>query len=100
MENKITKIQVFGSDCPACKELFENVKKVAIKLNIETKVVHITDPIKVLELGLITLPVLVVNDKLVLAGRGRSEEEIEEALISSSSQEKGCGGGCHHCCHC
>jgi len=100
MENKITKIQVLGSGCPACKEMFENVKKVATKLNIETEVEYITDPIKVVELGLITLPVLVVNNKAVLAGKGRSEEEIEETLAENSEEEKGCGGCCSHCCHC
>ena len=32
MENKITKIQVLGTGCPTCKQLFEAVKKIATEL--------------------------------------------------------------------
>ena len=51
MENKITKIQVLGTGCPTCKQLFEAVKKIATELKIETEVEYITDVTETIKMG-------------------------------------------------
>ena len=100
MENKITKIQVLGTGCPTCKQLFEAVKKIATELKIETEVEHVTDISEMVKMGVMTSPVLVVNDKPTLIGRGHSDEEIRNALKNNPPKEKGCGGRCSCCCDC
>lgn len=73
-------IQVLGSGCPTCKQLFENVKKITKKFNITTEVEYISDISKIIEMGIMTSPVLAINGKAVLSGTGISENDIEKAL--------------------
>jgi len=79
MPNK-TIIQVIGSGCPTCKKLFENTKKVASELGIDSEVEYINDISKLIEMGVMTSPVLAINGKPVLTGGGKSEEDIREAI--------------------
>ena len=100
MENKITKIQVLGTGCPTCKQLFEAVKKIAAELKIETEVEYVTDVTEMVKMGVMTSPVLAVNDNPVLTGGGHSDEEIRNALENNPPKEKGCGGCCSCRCSC
>jgi small redox-active disulfide protein 2 len=79
---EIKSIQVLGSGCPTCKQLFEATKKVATKLKLNAEVEYITDVNKIIEMGVMTSPVLAVNNRVVLLGGGKSELEIGEALES------------------
>ncbi len=88
------KIQVLGSGCPTCKQLFENTKKVAKELNINSEIEYITDISKMIEMGVMTSPVLAVNGKPVLTGGGKSEEDIKNALKNNSKENKSVEGGC------
>ena len=96
------KIQVLGSGCPTCKQLFETTKKVVKDLKIETEVEYITDMTKLIEMGVMTSPVLAIDGKPVLTGGGKGEKEIKDVLCSNNKtndNEKGsencsCGGNC------
>lgn len=100
MENKMT-IQVLGSGCPTCKNLYELVKKVVGELKIDTEVEYITDVTKMIEMGIMSSPAMVVNGKVVLTGGRHDAKEIKEVLTSNSahsaeSNKSGCscGGKC------
>ncbi|MDD4290370.1 MAG: thioredoxin family protein [Patescibacteria group bacterium] len=80
MKNNITSIQVFGSGCPTCKKLYELTEKAVKELNLEITVEYITDIEKMIELGVMSSPVLVINNKVVLTGNLPSVEEIKELL--------------------
>ena len=86
-------IQVFGSGCPACKKLFELTSRAVEELKIDTKVEYITDTQKIAELGVMSSPVLTVNDKVVVAGSVPSIEKIKAAISGSNSQ----GNSCSNC---
>lgn len=77
---EIKSIQVLGSGCPTCKQLLETTKKVACGLSIDVEVEYITDISKMIEMGVMTSPVLVINGKPVLTGGGKSEEDIRQAI--------------------
>lgn len=79
MENKI-KIQVLGSGCPTCKSLYEVAKEAVKELKIDTEVEYITDVTKMIEMGIMTSPVMVVNGKIVLTGGGHDAKEIKEII--------------------
>ncbi len=94
-------IQVIGSGCPTCKNLYETTKKMAHELNINTEVEYITDVSKIIEMGVMAGPVLVIDSKPVLTGGGHSNEEIKNALINNLPQKKQNTGGCCSCgCSC
>jgi len=80
---EIQSIQVLGSGCPTCKQLFEQTKNVAAELNINTEVEYVTDISKIVEMGIMTSPALVINNKVVLTGGGKSDEEIKNVLEDS-----------------
>lgn len=95
------KIQVLGSGCTTCKKLFELTKKAVEELNLKTEVEYITDIQKIVAMGLMQSPVLVVNDKPVLVGSTSDIEKIK-GLISKGEATNDvenkpkctCGGKC------
>lgn len=97
MKNKI-QIQVFGSGCPTCKKLFEQTKQAASELKLDVEVEYIDDIQKIVELGAMSSPVLVINNKIALAGQVPGADKIKEILISNntikSEPANGCSCGC------
>jgi len=89
------KIQVLGSGCPTCKKLFELTEQAVEELGLKTRVEYITDIKKIIELGLMSSPVLTVNGKPVMVGFVPDKEKIKE-LISKGDKISGCscGGNC------
>jgi len=73
-------IQVLGSGCPTCKKLFELTKQAAKELGLETEVEYITDIQKIVEMGVMSSPVLVINGKPVIYGFLPKLEKIKEAI--------------------
>jgi small redox-active disulfide protein 2 len=90
------KIQVLGSGCSTCKQLLETTKRVIEDLKIETEVEYITDVTKMIEMGVMTSPVLAIDGKPVLTGGNKSEEEVRKALCGEIkiTEDKNKSGGC------
>ena len=80
MENKIMKIQVLGSGCPTCKKLFELTKKAVEELELKTEVEYITDIQKIIEMGVMSSPVLAIDGKPVLAGSLPDIKKIKNSI--------------------
>lgn len=102
MNNKIEKIEVFGSGCSSCKKLFELTKEAARELGINIEIEYIEDIQRLMELGLMSFPVLAINGKPIIVGEVPNVKEIKEAMsrheeiISSKEDSSGCscGGNC------
>jgi small redox-active disulfide protein 2 len=69
-------IQVIGSGCPTCKKLFEITKQAVKELNLSEDVEYSTDISKIIEMGLMSSPVLAVNGKAVMVGFSPDIEKI------------------------
>jgi len=80
MENKTMKIQVLGSGCPTCKKLFELTKQAVEELGLKIEVEYITDIQKIVEMGVMSSPVLAINGKPILTGFVPNIEKIKEAI--------------------
>jgi len=80
MNNRITSIQVLGSGCPTCKKLFELTKQAAADLDLKVEVEYLTDIQKIMEMGVMSSPVLAINGQAALAGQLPSLEKIKEIL--------------------
>lgn len=94
------KIQVLGSGCPTCKNLYELTKTAVKELGIDTEVEYITDISKIIELGVMQSPVLTIDGKVAMLGSGNLNK-IKEVLTKGKninpSDEKStcsCGGKC------
>ena len=93
------KIQVLGSGCPTCNKLHEIVQKAAKELNLSDEVEYSTDVSKIIEMGIMSSPVLAVDGKPVMVGFSPDIEKIKAAITLGSidNSPKGgcsCGGNC------
>ena len=84
MENlkliKGMEIKVLGTGCASCKALFATVQQAVTELGIEATVIKEEDLMKIMEYNVMSLPALVVNEKVVSKGKKLSVEEVKELL--------------------
>lgn len=80
-------IKVLGPGCANCKRLEQIARKAIDKLAVEANLVKVTDYQQIVDLGVMSTPGLIVNDKVVSSGRIPSEDEVtawvKEALEAS-----------------
>ncbi len=69
-------IKVLGSGCANCKRLEATVRKVVEAKGLQADIEKVTDYADIMKWPILSTPGLVVNDKLVSAGRIPSEAEI------------------------
>jgi small redox-active disulfide protein 2 len=69
-------IKILGSGCSNCKRLEETTRRVVESLAIEAEIEKVTDYAEIMKWPILSTPGLVINEKLVSAGRIPSEVEI------------------------
>lgn len=69
-------IKILGSGCANCKRLEATTRKVVEALGIEAEIEKVTDMNEIMKWPILSTPSLVVNEKVVSAGRIPSESEI------------------------
>jgi len=74
------KIQVLGSGCPTCHKLLELTQRAVKELNLNEEVEYITDVSKIVEMGVMSSPVLAVDGKPVMVGFLPDIEKIKSLL--------------------
>ena len=74
------KIQVLGSGCPTCKKLYELTQKAVSQLGLNEEVEYINDVSKIIEMGLMTSPVLAIDGKAVMVGFTPDIEIIKDLI--------------------
>ncbi len=73
-------IKVLGGGCSRCETLLKEAKSAVANLGIDAEIEYITDMAKIAESGIMGMPALVVNDKVVSTGRVLKAAEIEKFL--------------------
>jgi small redox-active disulfide protein 2 len=69
-------IKVLGSGCENCKKVDTLARKVVAMLAIDAKVEKVTDHEEIAKYHLMATPGLVINEKVVCAGRIPGEAEV------------------------
>jgi len=73
-------IKVLGSGCANCKRLEATARKVVETLALDAEIEKVTDYTEIMKYSILSTPGLVINEKLVSAGRIPSEKEISDWL--------------------
>ena len=79
-------IKVLGPGCANCVNLASIAQRAVSNLAIEAKVEKVTDYSEFVKYKLLTTPGLVINEKLVSAGRVPSEAEITTYLTTALTE--------------
>ena len=79
-ENRICCIKVLGAGCKSCHEQYEQAQQAADAMGLSVKVEYITDMQKVMEYGVMSMPAIVVNDRVVSMGKVLKAAEVEHLL--------------------
>lgn len=80
MDEKEMDIRIYGTGCPKCKKLEENVRKALSSLGKTADIKKVTDMGEIIEAGIMMTPALEVDGKVVVSGRLSSSEELEGLL--------------------
>lgn len=78
--NALVSIKVLGAGCKSCHELYENTKEAVKNADLFVEVEYITDLEKVMGYGVMGMPGLVVNEKVVSMGKVLKTADIEKLL--------------------
>ena len=74
------KIKVLGSGCSKCEALLAVTKEAVQHLGIDAEIEYVTDFAQIARYGVMSTPALVVDEKVVSAGRVRKASQIESFL--------------------
>ena len=69
-------IEVLGSGCANCVNLENNAREAVAIAGIEAEVVHVTDRAEIMARGILSTPGLVIDGRVVSAGRIPSAADI------------------------
>ena len=73
-------IKVLGAGCPSCHQQYENAKDAVNNMGLNIEVEYITDMAKVMEYGVMSMPAIVVNEKVVSMGKVLKTADVEKLL--------------------
>lgn len=73
-------IKVLGAGCKSCHEQYENAKAAVKALGLDMEVEYITDMEKAMAYGVMSMPAIVVNEKVVSMGKVLKTADVEKLL--------------------
>ena len=76
-------IKVLGTGCAGCKALHETVIKAVAELNLPADVIKEEDLMKIMSYNVMSLPALVIDEKVVSKGKRLSLEEVKSFIINN-----------------
>ena len=79
-EGGICCIKVLGAGCKSCHRQYEYAKQAVKDMGLSIEVEYITDMQKVMEYGVMSMPALVFNEKVVSMGRVLKASDIAALL--------------------
>ena len=80
LEGAVRSIKVLGSRFKNCHALLENAQEAVRALSLPVEVEYITDMEKVATYGAMSMPALVVNEKVVSMGKVLKSGDVEKLL--------------------
>jgi len=75
-----TKIQILGTGCAKCTRLAETTRSIADELGLDYELEKVTDFLRFADFGVMVTPALVLDGKLLAAGKVPSDDELRAML--------------------
>lgn len=74
------KIEILGTGCKRCNDLYETVKKVVEETQSTATITKVEDIMEIMNFGVMTTPAVVIDGKIISQGSIPKESEIENWL--------------------
>ena len=74
------KVEILGTGCPRCKQLTANAENALKELNLKAEVVKVTQIDKIIEYGVMITPALVIDGKVVSAGKVLTKDQVKDLI--------------------
>ena len=78
-DGKMT-VKVLGSGCKSCHALLEASREAVKNMGFSVEVEYVTDMERIMEYGVMSMPALVVNEKVVSMGKVLKTADVEKLL--------------------
>lgn len=79
-------IKILGTGCPNCKKVEAIARQVAGYMGLEAQIEKVTDYSDIMAYPILSTPGLVIDEKLVCAGRIPAEGEVSTWLADAALQ--------------
>jgi small redox-active disulfide protein 2 len=76
-------IKVLGSGCANCKKVEAIAKQAVANMGVEAEVIKVTEYADIMEYNIMSTPGLVINEKLVSAGKIPNEAQVTSWLAEA-----------------
>ena len=83
-------IKVLGTGCPSCVSAEKVVANIVKELNIEAEIVKVTDIEEIMIYDVMRTPAIVIDGKVVIAGKIPSKEDLLPFLVDNFANNACC----------
>ncbi len=77
------RIEILGSGCARCHALEDNARKAVAGLGRNADIIDVTDMATIMAYGVLSMPALVIDGKVVASGRILSPGEIANLITTA-----------------
>jgi len=74
------KIQILGTGCPKCNQLYQNAQQAVAELAIDAELEKVTNLNDIMAFGVMVTPALVIDGQVKTSGKVPSVEAIKEMI--------------------
>ncbi len=74
------KVQILGTGCPKCRALAANAEVAAAEAGAEVEIEKVTDVNRMMQMGIMVTPALVIDGQVKAVGKVPSVAEIKAML--------------------
>ncbi|RXP61365.1 thioredoxin family protein [Lutibacter sp. HS1-25] len=83
-------IKILGTGCPSCKSAEKVVSEVVSELNIDAKIIKVTEIVDIMMYDVMRTPAIVIDEKVVIKGKIPTKEEIKALLVDNFANNACC----------
>ncbi len=73
-------IKVLGGGCKSCETLLKAVKEAVANKGVDAEVEYITDMERIMDYGVMSMPALMIDDRVVSAGKVLKTKDVEKLI--------------------
>ncbi|MCH3924748.1 MAG: thioredoxin family protein [Bacteroidales bacterium] len=73
-------IKILGTGCASCKALYKNVEQAVKEMQIDAQVIEEQDLEKIMSYNIMSTPGLVIDEKVVAAGKKLNVSQVKELI--------------------